>query len=646
MLHDDDLDDFSHLPSVDDLVSAEEKKALWKKHGHASHAEPEPAPHPEPQPEHTHQDEVMEQQLLAHHLPVEQEFIEEHPSHTPEWAEEAYSTTAPSAETQPEVADWVREAFERPPDDAPPVKRTNPVTAPIKQISAAEVRPVREPEKGSPAKQGGEPAAPKTTPKQVKVDNARLAAVAKKGKSRESAERSRTDHAGTKPASLTQAELPSADDERPATTATTALPRADDAAKPRKKAAGGKDGGGAATDAPPKDAGGRDAPADEDPQTRAEVPHGFPHEPEPELHGKERLKKVWALIGGGALTASVLVHIGLLTIAAMWIITYAKDKEVDFLPGGGTKGQSEASASLQHKVQQKKNVWLKNKQPLRRVVSTSISQNITLPDAPLDLDFPDATKLIGSKGMSGGGGFGTGGMGKGFGSGLGFGGKISFMGNTGVGRNVVFVVDVSSSMSNTGDSGTGGRISRFDLLKRELIKTLGRLPPNTQYQVIYFSDFAWPHNEVDSRNLKAFDKYRWDIKSGRTAEAHVPKFRYLAANSANIAHSIDLIKDADNPGGTNWGSGLFMALKAYPKPDIVFFMTDGEKFNAEDWVNEVSRLNLTGGKRSVIHTTAMMEPDAALELDQLAKRNGGNFTIVTAKGFTLTSDEFFKGSGL
>ena len=108
------------------------------------------------------------------------------------------------------------------------------------------------------------------------------------------------------------------------------------------------------------------------------------------------------------------------------------------------------------------------------------------------------------------------------------------------------------------------------------------------------------------------------------------------------AHQI--INDSDNPGGTNWGSGLFMALKGFPKPDVIFFMTDGNKSDAEGWVDAVTKQNLTGGKRTVIHTTAMMEPDAAEELDQLAKRNGGNFTIVTATGFTLTSEEFFKAA--
>lgn len=587
MHHDDDLDDFSHLPSVDAAPSAEDKKALWKQHSR----NPAPAVQvPEPQPEHSERDELMEEQLIAHELPVEQEFIaEEHPSHSPEWAEEAYmheevAEEAPApAESAAEGEDWVRETFELAADEPARKKRKDP-----------ELHSARIEDQIAPVVQ------------YVEVTPEELLAIAASRR--------------TKAEKKVDVPRP-AKSETPAVSIKPANPSADDPAKEPTKP-GSKKVSEAIPVVPPP------------------LPPIVPHVEEPVLTSREKLRKTWEKIGGRALAASVVVHIGLLVIAAMVIITTVTEKDVDFLPGGSSKGAAEAAQSKQFKVQQKRNTWLKNK-PLKRVVSTSISPSLTLPEAPPDMDFPDATKLIGSKGMSGGG-MGTSGIGKGFGSGMGFGGKINFMGNTGVGRNIVFVVDVSASMSSQGDSGTGNRISRFDLLKRELMKTIGRLPPNTQFQVLFFSDFAWPHNEVDSKNLQAFDKYAWTISPDKT-NVRIPQFRYVTAMGATVARSIEIIKDADNPGGTNWGSGLFMALKGYPKPDVVFFMTDGNKADAEGWVDAVTKLNLSGGKRTVIHTTAMMEPDAAQELDQLAKRNGGNFTIVTATGFTLTSDEFFKG---
>lgn len=613
MLHDDDLDDFSHLPSVDEIASAEEKKALWKQHGRRKSQEPEPPPG------HTARDEALERQLMAHELPAEQAFAaEDHPSHAPEWAEESTTVHETGGEARgtgdPCESDaaagspeWAREVFERAAEEPALKKRRDPELllprsaepgpdeAPYIEVTheelrlLQEMRRVKEVEAAPAAAEPDEPR-PAARPDK-KARPAALPATGVRGTGEDEFE--------SKPGK----------------------PGPETNSKPAEaaRAAGAVAGGHAA----------------------AETPHGFTPEEAPEPDARERFRSMWEKIGGRALAASLAVHFLLLATAAMIIITTVTEKEVDFLPGGGSQGAAEAAQSKQFKVQQKRNTWLKNK-PLQRVVSTSISPSLTLPEAPLDLDFPDATRLIGSKGMSGGGGFGNAGMGKGFGSGMGFGGKINFMGNTGVGRNIVFVVDVSASMSSQGDSGTGNLISRFDLLKRELTRTIGRLPPNTQFQVLFFSDFAWPHNEVDSRNLNAFEKYAWTISPDKT-NVRVPQFRYVTAGSTTVARSIQIINDADNPGGTNWGSGLFMALKAFPKPDVVFFMTDGNKSDAEGWVDAVSKLNLSGGKRSVIHTTAMMEPDAAEELDQLAKRNGGNFTIVTAKGFTLTSEEFFKG---
>jgi hypothetical protein len=50
------------------------------------------------------------------------------------------------------------------------------------------------------------------------------------------------------------------------------------------------------------------------------------------------------------------------------------------------------------------------------------------------------------------------------------------------------------------------------------------------------------------------------------------------------------------------------------------------------------------GKPATIHTTAMMEPAAAKELDELARRNGGKFTIVNADGKVTKGEDFFKAN--
>lgn len=262
---------------------------------------------------------------------------------------------------------------------------------------------------------------------------------------------------------------------------------------------------------------------------------------------------------------------------------------------------------------------------LKTVVASTPSQWV-IPDVPFEA--PEADLNVGSS-------FGT------FGGPRGIpGGGVSFLGNRSSGRHLVFVVDVSGSMSARFDE-DGKSVSRFELLKRELIRSLGQIKEGMSYQIIYFSHFAWPHDELDSTNFAELTRYEWRIRPGQK-NVKIPEFKYLSGHSANVRRSRRIIEESNNPGGTNWGAGLLMALSGNPKPDTIFFMTDGNSGDAETWVEEVTKFNQQGTKKTVIHTTAMMEPGSAEDLAELARQNGGKFTVVLAGGRVVTGDEFFK----
>ena len=152
------------------------------------------------------------------------------------------------------------------------------------------------------------------------------------------------------------------------------------------------------------------------------------------LHHVEPVKppnafvRMWRAAGGGSLTLSILIHAAILI--AMGLIVVAQqmaEKQVDFLPGGGTQQGAEASADLQHKVQQKKRSTISKTVPMKKLVSNSLTADITLPEAPPDqLDIPEVSSMLGG-GSLGGGGFGTGGAGGGFGKGIGMGGANGFV---------------------------------------------------------------------------------------------------------------------------------------------------------------------------------------------------------------------------
>lgn len=378
------------------------------------------------------------------------------------------------------------------------------------------------------------------------------------------------------------------------------------------------------------------------------APKPPPEEPlDPEEAKKQRWQKLADKIGLRTLGMSFGVHLFLLLIAAFVGVSQVMDRQVDFLPGGSSAQSQAAAAELTHKIQTKKNPWLKAKPVQRKITVQTLSSNIVMPEmSAMDMmDFSQINNRMDlSKAPSMGSSqpMGLGGAGGGFGAGIGRGGKFSFVGQTAVGSRVVFVVDLSSSMSRALNI-EGPKITRFDLLKKELIKAVKQLPYGTAYQVLYFSDFAWPHNQVDSRNEAALEKYHWEITAAEYKQAKIPAFKYIQATQFTLQDSVEIIQRSDNNRiYTNWGSGLLMALNANPKPDVIFFMTDGESKDEQGWIDIVTAENKRKLPMSVIHTSVMAQDDAAFQIDALAKRNNGSFTVVTDDGKVIKGEDYFK----
>jgi len=434
---------------------------------------------------------------------------------------------------------------------------------------------------------------------------------------------------------------------------TLLLPRAAQAVRASKEAVAKPTAEPAASALPRSDAapseasqGGEEAPADKDAKPFI-APKPAPEEPlDPDEAKKQRWKKLADKIGLRTLGMSVGVHMFLLLIAAFIGVSQMTSSQVDFLPGGSSPQSQAASEALTHKVQTKKNPWLKAKPVQRKITVQSLSANVVLPEmAPMDMT--ELSKITNrmdlSKAPTSGSSqpMGLGGAGGGLGAGIGRGGKFNFIGQTATGRRVVFVVDVSGSMSQR-LKGENQQMSRFDLLKKELIKAVKQIPMGTAYQVIYFSDFAWPHNEVDSRNSTAMEKFRWVVTSQDYKQVKIPTFKYIQATPFSIQDSVNIIQGSENPGGTNWGSGLLMALNANPKPDVIFFMTDGNRSDEMGWIDVVNAENKRKLPMAAIHTSVIAQTDAAREMDALARSNNGTFTVITDEGRVIKGQDFFK----
>ncbi|MES2738649.1 MAG: hypothetical protein V4672_20200 [Verrucomicrobiota bacterium] len=165
------------------------------------------------------------------------------------------------------------------------------------------------------------------------------------------------------------------------------------------------------------------------------------------------IRQYWERWGGKALSLSVAVHALLLLGGAWIVVTQVTEKQVDFLPGGGTKQGAEASQALEHKIQQKKNPWLKKAMPLRKIAAANSISDIVLPDeAPDLLELPQSKDLFASNKLTAG--MGLAGAGGGFGKSVGLGGQsgmtfqpFSMFGMQIKAKRLALVLDVSTSMA-------------------------------------------------------------------------------------------------------------------------------------------------------------------------------------------------------
>jgi hypothetical protein len=165
----------------------------------------------------------------------------------------------------------------------------------------------------------------------------------------------------------------------------------------------------------------------------------------------DSLRERWEKWGGRTLALSFGIHLLLLVTGSLIVVHQTMDKQVDFLPGGSSAQGQKASNDLNHKIQQKKNPWLKKSVPIRKLAVEGAIKNIVLPtDVPDMLDIPDTMKPLGGGLL--GGGFGLDGAGGGFGKGLGLGGQNGMVFGPLFGldikaKKLAVVLDISGSMT-------------------------------------------------------------------------------------------------------------------------------------------------------------------------------------------------------
>ena len=178
-------------------------------------------------------------------------------------------------------------------------------------------------------------------------------------------------------------------------------------------------------------------------------------------------------------------------------------------------------------------------------------------------------------------------------SGIGLGGKINvtFFDTEGNGSKFVFVFDRSASMSEY-----GGRPLRA--AKAQLLQSLEQLTELQQFNIIAFNDefSVWRLRELP----RATDQNK--------------------GNAEKFVHRVTPL------GGTDYSGPLTAALRL--RPDVIFFLTDGEEKDAKPGLLEDIRRQNPGIQINTIQFGIGIEPKGPNFLRTLASQNQGQYQYI------------------
>ena len=171
-------------------------------------------------------------------------------------------------------------------------------------------------------------------------------------------------------------------------------------------------------------------------------------------------------------------------------------------------------------------------------------------------------------------------------------GSASFFGIEARGNRFAYIVDVSGSM---------GRDGRIEAMRDELTRSISSMPDYVSFFIVLYSDDAHPLG----------GKRRWTDASG-------PGKRWARKAIANIAPL----------GATKPMPAFEMIFDMRPRPDAIYFMTDGEF--AEGIADQIIMRNRE--HPTPIHCITFMSRSAEPVMQRIARETGGTYTHQDGKG--------------
>ena len=169
-------------------------------------------------------------------------------------------------------------------------------------------------------------------------------------------------------------------------------------------------------------------------------------------------------------------------------------------------------------------------------------------------------------------------------------GSAQFFGVEARGSRFAFVVDVSGSMAGP----------RIEALKRALLESIGELSDQSSFTIVLYNSGAL-----------SIPADRW--------------FRATDGSKREVERRVGAIRAT---GGTNPLPAFDVVLSIRPRPDAIYFMTDGRFDDPEAVARTIAARNLRGRTVVPIHCITFVERDSEQIMRRIARRSGGTYTHV------------------
>lgn len=290
----------------------------------------------------------------------------------------------------------------------------------------------------------------------------------------------------------------------------------------------------------------------------------------------------WLLRGSTiGLVISLLVHVVVLTIAALVHLAGPPGRGLDRGDGEfqmAVMTDAELAELMAEEVSAESPPLDQAELPEPVIDPTLDGAAAELPGVTEDLSLAAET-LGGAGGEIATDGSGLGGAG---------GGGASFFGVEATGSRIVYIVDISGSMLG----------EKLTATKIELIESISGLLEHMSFHVIFYSSDAYP---IGGRR------------------------KWLDARDSGKSWAVRQIEDVSAQGGTVPWPAFAAAFAMRPRPDAIYFMTDGQfDPNIRDQIAYANR-----GETSIpIHCITFVDPSAAQLMRSIADDSGGTYSHV------------------